>query len=166
VRYLQDNGANVEAGEPYVEVEAMKMIMSLKAAESGKITHALSPGTVISAVDLLASLLLKDPSKVKKISTFTGKLDIKVAPLDLTPKEILNHILQGFNNDPEAVTAAAEAECKDIDSATELVVTALDEFVRVESVFDGRLLDDVVDAHLLNTPSNALSAWTVMTTLS
>ena len=27
VRYLQDNGAPVESGQPYVEVEAMKMIM-------------------------------------------------------------------------------------------------------------------------------------------
>ena len=56
VRYLQDNGGEVNAGEPFVEVEAMKMIMPLKATESGKITHNLSPGTVISAGDLLASL--------------------------------------------------------------------------------------------------------------
>ena len=33
VRYLQEPGAQVEAGEPYVEVEAMKMIMPLKASE-------------------------------------------------------------------------------------------------------------------------------------
>ena len=76
VRYLQDNGSPVEAGEPYVEVEAMKMIMPIKASESGKITHNLSPGSVIAAGDLLASLELKDPSKVKKIETFNGPLDI------------------------------------------------------------------------------------------
>merc|ERR1712127_886279 len=62
VRYLQDNGASVEQGQPYVEVEAMKMIMPLKASESGAITHNLSPGSVITAGDLLASLSLKDPS--------------------------------------------------------------------------------------------------------
>ena len=67
VRYLQENGADVEVGQPYVEVEAMKMIMPIKASESGKITHNLSPGSVISAGDLLASLTLKDPSKVKKM---------------------------------------------------------------------------------------------------
>ena len=76
VRYLQDNGAGVEAGEPYIEVEAMKMIMPIKASESGKITHNLSPGSVINAGDLLASLELKDPSKVKKIETFSCSLDI------------------------------------------------------------------------------------------
>ena len=52
------------------------MIMPIKATESGKITHNLSPGSVISAGDLLASLELKDPSKVKKIGTFDGTLDI------------------------------------------------------------------------------------------
>ena len=60
VRYLQDNGAEVQAGAPFVEVEAMKMIMPIKATETGKITHNLSPGSVISAGDLLASLELKD----------------------------------------------------------------------------------------------------------
>jgi acetyl/propionyl-CoA carboxylase alpha subunit len=30
VRFLQEDGAHVEAGQPYVEVEAMKMIMPLK----------------------------------------------------------------------------------------------------------------------------------------
>ena len=53
VRYLQDNGGSVEAGEPYVEVEAMKMIMPIKATESGKITQNLSTGTVINAGDAL-----------------------------------------------------------------------------------------------------------------
>ncbi|CAN0442698.1 unnamed protein product, partial [Discosporangium mesarthrocarpum] len=77
VRFLQDDGAEVTAGEPYVEVEAMKMIMPLKATETGKVTHEMSPGSIISAGDLLASLTLADPSRVKKIEPFSGKLDIK-----------------------------------------------------------------------------------------
>jgi biotin carboxyl carrier protein len=35
VRYLQKDGAQVEKGRPYAEVEAMKMIMSLNAGEPG-----------------------------------------------------------------------------------------------------------------------------------
>jgi acetyl-CoA carboxylase/biotin carboxylase 1 len=73
VRYLQDDGAQVEAGAPFVEVEAMKMIMPLKASESGAIKHELSAGSIISTGDLLASLTLKDPSKVKKILQFDGE---------------------------------------------------------------------------------------------
>jgi hypothetical protein len=41
-----------------------QMIMPLKSTESGLIKHELSPGSIISAGDLLASLALKDPSKV------------------------------------------------------------------------------------------------------
>ena len=96
VRYLQDNGASVEAGQPYVEVEAMKMIMPIKASESGKIIHNLSPGSVISAGDLLASLELKDPSKVKKILTFEGTLDFPNIPLETEAKDMATHLLAGF----------------------------------------------------------------------
>ena len=107
VRYLQDNGAPVEAGEPYVEVEAMKMIMPIKASESGKITHSLSAGSVISAGDLLASLELKDPSKVKKIVTFEGDLDTAGSELEVDPSEAVKNILAGFNGDPEATVPLA-----------------------------------------------------------
>lgn len=41
-----------------VQVEAMKMIMALKASETGKISHEMSPGSIIAAGDLLASLQL------------------------------------------------------------------------------------------------------------
>lgn len=58
MRFLQEDGADVAAGEPFVEVEAMKMIMPLKATESGKINHEMSPGSIIAAGDLLASLQL------------------------------------------------------------------------------------------------------------
>ena len=43
----------------------MKMIMPLKATESGAVKHRLSTGSIITAGDLLASLTLKDPSKVR-----------------------------------------------------------------------------------------------------
>merc|ERR1719453_113377 len=44
VRYLQQDGENVDKDEPFVEVEAMKMIMALKSTESGVVTHAMSHG--------------------------------------------------------------------------------------------------------------------------
>jgi len=144
VRYLQDNGANVEAGKPYVEVEAMKMIIPIKASESGTITHALSPGSVIAAGDLLASLSLKDPSKVKKIATFDGKLDVADGALSIPIDEALTNALAGFKCDPEAVAAAALSDAKDQAEAATIVTDAFNEFIRVESNFDDLLLDDVV----------------------
>jgi len=144
VRYLHDNGAMVEAGAPYIEVEAMKMIMTMKATESGKITHALSPGTVIAAGDLLASLELKDPSKVKKIENYNGKLDIANVPVDVEAQEMVKSILSGYNNDPNAVAQNAFAEAGDAEAIMNLVTSTLTEFVRVEKIFDGKVLDDVV----------------------
>jgi len=72
VRYLQDNGAPVKEGEPYVELEAMKMIMSVKATASGQVTHTRGAGSIVAAGELLGNLTLDDPSKVKKIVPFVG----------------------------------------------------------------------------------------------
>ena len=55
------------------------MIIQLKAAEGGKVTHEKQPGSIINQGDLLASLELKDPSKVKKILPFDGKLSYEGA---------------------------------------------------------------------------------------
>lgn len=65
VRYLVPDGGDVKAGEPYAEAEAMKMLITIKAGEAGKVEHSLNPGAIINAGDLLASLTLKDPSKVR-----------------------------------------------------------------------------------------------------
>eukprot|EP00522_Entomoneis_paludosa_P016513 CAMPEP_0172450434 /NCGR_PEP_ID=MMETSP1065-20121228/8763_1 /TAXON_ID=265537 /ORGANISM="Amphiprora paludosa, Strain CCMP125" /LENGTH=2096 /DNA_ID=CAMNT_0013202215 /DNA_START=2922 /DNA_END=9212 /DNA_ORIENTATION=- len=144
VRYLQDNGGEINQGEPYVEVEAMKMIMPLKATESGKITHSLSPGSVISAGDLLGSIELADPSKVKKIGTFEGTLEIGDSDHEASPMDDVKNVLAGFSGDAEAVAAAALDNADDKDAAVALVSDALAEFIRVESVFAGKLQDDVV----------------------
>mmetsp|Transcript_13003 Transcript_13003/g.28230 ORF Transcript_13003/g.28230 Transcript_13003/m.28230 type:complete len:2095 (-) Transcript_13003:158-6442(-) len=146
VRYLQDNGAPVEAGQPFVEVEAMKMIMPIKATESGKITHNLSPGSVISAGDLLASLELKDPSKVKKIGTFEGSLDIAASSIEMDAQKSVSNVLAGFRLDAEAVAQQALDSVSDSTAAADLIVNAINEFYRVEAPFDGKIADDVVRA--------------------
>lgn len=143
VRYLQDNGAMVNEGEPYVEVEAMKMIMPIKASESGRITHNLSSGSVINAGDLLASLELKDPSKVKKILPFDGSLDVKEVDLSSETNQLQN-MLAGYPGDADAVVAAVFSAVSDLESATALSVATLSEFLRVEKLFAGKLRDDVV----------------------
>lgn len=144
VRYLHDNGAMVEKDTAYIEVEAMKMIMTMQTQEAGKITHALSPGTVIASGDLLASLELKDPSKVQKIQMFDGKLEIENTPVDRTASDVVASILDGFKNDPDAAAQNAIAEAGDTNSIIDLVTSTFVEYVRVEKVFDGKVADDVV----------------------
>ena len=144
VRYLQESGDSVEQGQPFVEVEAMKMIMPIKATESGKITQNLSPGSVINAGDLLATLELKDPSKVKKILDFEGDFDLEFSSHDFESKESLFNILAGYDYDIDATVAAAFFETTDLDSASDLVVEVVEEYMRVESMFDSKLKDDAV----------------------
>jgi acetyl-CoA carboxylase/biotin carboxylase 1 len=144
VHYLQDNGADVKVGEPFVEVEAMKMSMPIKATESGKITQNLSPASVINVGDLPGSLELKDPSKVKKILPSDGDFDIEFTPHTFSSREALFNILASYNYDAEATVAAAFQDTDNIESAIDLAIEIVDDFVRVESMFDSQLKDDGV----------------------
>ncbi|CAK9065571.1 Acetyl-CoA carboxylase 2 [Includes: Biotin carboxylase] [Durusdinium trenchii] len=101
VRYLHDEGTEIAKGEAYVELEAMKMIMALKSPEAGRVSHALSAGSIVSAGELLAKLELKDPSKVKKILPFEGHWQgpgLEEAE-DLEPREELLALLDGYSID-------------------------------------------------------------------
>ena len=141
---MQENGGEVKAGQPFVEVEAMKMIIPIKATESGKIIHNLSPGSVIAAGDLLASLELKDPSKVKKIETFNGKLNFAESTLEIAPKEVIANILAGYTGETEAVVAQAMEATQTVEDAATLAADTINEYMRVEKLFAGKLKDDVV----------------------
>ena len=48
MRWLKEDGAPVEKGETFAEVEAMKMIMPLKAADAGTVS-LMAAGSVIEA---------------------------------------------------------------------------------------------------------------------
>eukprot|EP00931_Biecheleriopsis_adriatica_P068099 TRINITY_DN4212_c0_g1_i3.p1 TRINITY_DN4212_c0_g1~~TRINITY_DN4212_c0_g1_i3.p1 ORF type:complete len:2077 (+),score=502.62 TRINITY_DN4212_c0_g1_i3:244-6231(+) len=72
VRYLHADGTDIKEGEAFVELEAMKMIMSLRASVAGKVHHTLGPGSIVGAGDLLATLDLADPSKVTLVKPFAG----------------------------------------------------------------------------------------------
>ena len=121
VRFLQQDGDIVEKDQPYVEVEAMKMIMAIKASESGVISHALSPGSILGAGDLIANLKLKDPSKVKQILTFKNRLS-KVPPsLPMTAelaKEKIALALDGYDHDIEEALKVFLRETNVNDAAT------------------------------------------------
>ena len=144
VRYLKENGEDIQAGETYVEIEAMKMIMPMKATESGKITNALSPGSVISGGDLLATLELKDPSKVKKIAVFDGELDIPKVAYEAETDSALKNVLAGYAGDADALAQKIFDEASDMETASAIALESLNEFLRVEGIFAGKLLDDVV----------------------
>ncbi|KAJ3342820.1 acetyl-coenzyme-A carboxylase [Gonapodya sp. JEL0774] len=74
VRYLVDDGAHLNKGDNFAEIEVMKMIMSLPATSSGIVTLTKQPGQAIAAGDVLANLQLDDPSAVQSAKQFEGVL--------------------------------------------------------------------------------------------
>ena len=140
VRFLQNDGDTVEKDQPYVEVEAMKMIMAIKATESGVINHNMSPGSIISAGDLIASLKLKDPSKVKQITKFSGRLDMIQIPPGMTmedAKEALALSIDGYENNYNAALKVYLTGNK-VEDIVKYFAELLGKFLAVEAQFDGQ----------------------------
>lgn len=74
VKYLVESGEHVIAGQPFAEVEVMKMCMPLVAQDDGVVQTIKQPGLTVNAGDILAILALDDPSKVKHARPYEGTL--------------------------------------------------------------------------------------------
>lgn len=107
VKYLVESGEHVAAGQPYAEVEVMKMCMPLIAQENGVVQTIKQPGSTVNAGDILAILALDDPSKVKHALPYEGTLPelgepaiqgSKAVHKFQTYSNILQNILAGFDN--------------------------------------------------------------------
>ncbi|KAK5946859.1 acetyl-coenzyme-A carboxylase [Knufia obscura] len=107
VKFTVENGDHVSAGQPFAEVEVMKMYMPLIASEDGIVQFIKQPGTTLEAGDILGILALDDPSRVKTAQNFVGKLpDLgpPQLPGNKPPQrfalayEVLDSILQGYDN--------------------------------------------------------------------
>jgi len=138
VRYLHEEGTEIAKGDTYVELEAMKMIMAIKSPEAGKIRHALSAGSIVSAGELLAQLELKDPSKVKKILPFEGEFTMGTADETEAPaREDLQALLDGYSvnrKGPQLVQTMFEGFANP-ESAAESVQGILEKYLSNERPF-------------------------------
>jgi acetyl-CoA carboxylase/biotin carboxylase 1 len=137
VRFLHQDGETVEKGKPYVEVEAMKMILSIKAGESGIISHNLSPGSIISAGDLIANLQLKDLSRVKQIAAFRGTLSVvPMAPTPITqPEEALEQISLALDGYEHEVKPQVYLDTATIEDTLAFFTSSLNKFLTAEQPF-------------------------------
>jgi len=107
VKYLVENGEHVKAGQPFAEVEVMKMYMPLIAAEDGNVQLIKQPGATLEAGDILGILALDDPSRVKQAQPFVGQLPVYGEPVAVGTKpaqkfallhNTLKNILLGYDN--------------------------------------------------------------------
>ncbi|PGH36120.1 acetyl-CoA carboxylase/biotin carboxylase [[Emmonsia] crescens] len=107
VKYTVENGDHVRAGQPFAEVEVMKMYMPLIAQEDGMVQLIKQPGSTLEAGDILGILALDDPSRVKHAQPFLGQLPELGPPQVVGAKppqrfvllyNVLLDILRGFDN--------------------------------------------------------------------
>jgi acetyl-CoA carboxylase/biotin carboxylase 1 len=140
VRYLHDDGSAVKEGEPYIELEAMKMIMPLKATSSGTIKHTKGAGSTVSAGDLLASLELDDPSSGQTIVPFTGQLmltalkDTSAMNTDEDIQSQVDLVLDGYARTGSATTLVQQL-FNTLKDANEAAGAILERYLAVESTF-------------------------------
>uniref|UniRef100_A0A8C4MJV4 Acetyl-CoA carboxylase 1 n=1 Tax=Equus asinus asinus TaxID=83772 RepID=A0A8C4MJV4_EQUAS len=100
MQYTVEDGAHVEAGSSYAEMEVMKMIMTLNVQESGRVKYVKRPGAVLEAGCVVARLELDDPSKVHPAEPFTGELPSQQTLPILGEKlhQVFHNVLENLTN--------------------------------------------------------------------
>ena len=94
VKKLKPDNSYVKKGEPYCEIEVMKMFMPLRVEESGVLNWCVNEGASIGAGDLLASIELDNPDNVAKVTLFSATLSIPdAATTGISTAEVTPHLV-------------------------------------------------------------------------
>lgn len=94
VKKLKPDNSYVKKGEPYCEIEVMKMFMPLRVEESGTLNWCVNEGAAINAGDLLAMIELDNPDNVAKITLYSGTLSIPdAATTGISTAEVTPHLV-------------------------------------------------------------------------
>mmetsp|Transcript_36751 Transcript_36751/g.88962 ORF Transcript_36751/g.88962 Transcript_36751/m.88962 type:complete len:2357 (+) Transcript_36751:324-7394(+) len=156
VKRLVPSGSHVKKGEPYAEIEVMKMFMPLRVEEAGVVEWKANEGAALTAGDLLATLELDNPENVSMISTFEGSLNVQgwgssslTASTD-RPHLLLRSAMETLNSVMAGDAALVEEE---VDAAMGYLARAVTDpllpVLEVDeqlSVLAGRISNDLFDA--------------------
>jgi acetyl-CoA carboxylase/biotin carboxylase 1 len=154
VKKLVPDGARVKKGEPYAEIEVMKMFMPLKVEEAGIVHWNSNEGAALAAGDLLASLELDNPENVASVSVFEGHLRVNGWGASTRPAnakrphlvlraavDVLDGALSGFVLNKEEVDRATE----DLETAVTDASLPMLEIDEQLSVLSGRIPSELFD---------------------
>ena len=61
------DGEHVDKGQPFAEVEVMKMVMPVCATLSGSLKFQQNAGSILNPGTILGTLELDDPSSISKV---------------------------------------------------------------------------------------------------
>ncbi|CAG2062484.1 unnamed protein product, partial [Timema podura] len=95
INYLVEDGGHVNAGQPYAEIEVMKMVMTLTSNEAGTLFYVKRPGAVLDAGSLIAHLELDDASLVTRAQEYKEKFPEFETSGPPIPEK-LNHLVASY----------------------------------------------------------------------
>lgn len=148
VKFLVESGDHVNAGDVYAEIEVMKMIMPLVAAEAGLVQFVKQVGVTVDPGAIIGILQLDDPSRVKKARPFEGLLPDMGLPNVVGTKphqrlqaqlDSIYAILNGYESD------ASSAILRSLFEILQDPELAFGEATSVLSTLSGRMPADLED---------------------
>uniref|UniRef100_A0A3Q2QM52 acetyl-CoA carboxylase n=1 Tax=Fundulus heteroclitus TaxID=8078 RepID=A0A3Q2QM52_FUNHE len=108
LQYTVEDGGHVFAGEPYAEIEVMKMVMTLTVHQSGCIHFVKRPGAVLEPGCVTARMDLDDPSSILKVELNTATL-----PPQQSLPMVGEKLHQVFHNVLENLVRVMDGYCLD-----------------------------------------------------
>lgn len=150
-RALVVDGTHLQAGQPFAEIEVMKMFMPLRVREAGVISWKVSEGATLSPGVVIAKLHLDNPDCVKKVDVYTGGLGEHEYKPVVEPRihvrmrdalKTLELLLQGFAIPEDQFQRAVE----DFITAVSDPLLPVFEFEDLLSVLSGRINGDLYSA--------------------
>jgi acetyl-CoA carboxylase / biotin carboxylase 1 len=104
INLLIEDGGHVSKGQPYAEIEVMKMVMTLTSQENGMLTFVKRQGAVLDAGSLICTMELDDPSLVTKAQLYRNTWPVndnvhvpeKLNRVHNNYKAILENTLAGY----------------------------------------------------------------------
>ncbi|KJE96308.1 acetyl coenzyme A carboxylase alpha [Capsaspora owczarzaki ATCC 30864] len=148
IRHLIPEGEHVNPGQPFAEIEVMKMILPLISNEAGLLHHLKLPGTVLEAGDVVATLTLDDPSRVQRARPFEGTLpasqDLQIRSEKIhhtfrRVKTALENNLAGFNYPDSIFSARLNLHIREYFNALQDPRLPLFELQEVLAALSGRI---------------------------
>ena len=104
INLVLEDGAHVNKGQAYAEIEVMKMVMTLTSQEAGTVSFVRRAGAVLDAGSLIGHIELDDPSLVTKAQPYkhpfpqaeNSHVPEKLNRVHHSYKQILENCLAGY----------------------------------------------------------------------
>lgn len=140
VRFLVKSGDHVDEGEPYAEVEVMKMYVTLASPEDGVLTIEKAEGSAMDVGTVIATLALDDPSKIRCAKRFDGDVPSFQRPNTVGTKP--HQVFAEAKKNIELLLRGFDAELNAMDDFFELVdspLVAAGQFEEALAALSGRI---------------------------